>query len=115
MTDAPRKIQISLPSTGDEEWQAVREPLLTGWLTQGPKVAAFEKAFAALEKAGFAPTHQRAAQDARNRSVVYAAKGNEMDAARIAAALPGGATVEPLTWTAQFDVVVALGHSAQGR
>jgi perosamine synthetase len=41
-----RKISISLPSTGDDEWQAVREPLKTGWLTQGPKVAAFEKAFA---------------------------------------------------------------------
>ena len=39
-------IQISLPSTGEEEWQAVREPLMSGWLTQGPKVAAFEKAFA---------------------------------------------------------------------
>lgn len=42
-----RKIQISLPCTGDEEWNAVREPLMSGWLTQGPKVAAFEKAFAA--------------------------------------------------------------------
>lgn len=41
-----RQIQISLPSTGDEEWQATREPFTTGWLTQGPKVAAFEKAFA---------------------------------------------------------------------
>lgn len=41
-----RQIQISLPSTGDDEWQATREPLTTGWLTQGPKVAAFEKAFA---------------------------------------------------------------------
>ena len=41
-----RNIQISLPATGDAEWQAVREPLATGWLTQGPKVAAFEKAFA---------------------------------------------------------------------
>jgi len=42
-----RSIQISLPSTGEEEWQACREPLMSGWLTQGPKVAAFEKAFAA--------------------------------------------------------------------
>ena len=42
-----RSIQISLPSTGEEEWQAAREPLMSGWLTQGPKVAAFEKEFAA--------------------------------------------------------------------
>lgn len=41
-----RKIQISLPSTGDDEWQATREPLTTGWLTQGPKVAQFEREFA---------------------------------------------------------------------
>lgn len=42
-----RSVQISLPSTGEDEWQACREPLMSGWLTQGPKVAAFEKAFAA--------------------------------------------------------------------
>lgn len=41
-----RQIQISLPMTGEEEWQATREPLMSGWLTQGPKVAAFERAFA---------------------------------------------------------------------
>lgn len=41
-----RKIAISLPLTGEEEWQACREPLMSGWLTQGPKVAQFEKAFA---------------------------------------------------------------------
>jgi perosamine synthetase len=44
-TRAKRTIQISLPSTGDDEWQAAREPLATGWLTQGPKVAQFEKDF----------------------------------------------------------------------
>ena len=43
----PRVIQIAQPCTGEEEWQATREPLMSGWLTQGPKVAAFEKAFAA--------------------------------------------------------------------
>ncbi|WP_435641543.1 DegT/DnrJ/EryC1/StrS family aminotransferase [Micavibrio aeruginosavorus] len=46
MTQQKRNIAISLPLTGEEEWQAAREPLMTGWLTQGPKVAAFEKAFA---------------------------------------------------------------------
>jgi dTDP-4-amino-4,6-dideoxygalactose transaminase len=39
-------IQIARPDTGEEEWLALREPLETGWLTQGPKVAAFERAFA---------------------------------------------------------------------
>ena len=43
---AKRNIAISLPMTGEDEWHAVREPLMSGWLTQGPKVAAFEKAFA---------------------------------------------------------------------
>lgn len=43
-----RNIAIALPCTGDDEWQAVREPLASGWLTQGPKVSAFEKAFAAM-------------------------------------------------------------------
>ncbi len=46
MTLARRVIQIAQPSTGDEEWLAVREPLQSGWLTQGPRVAAFEKDFA---------------------------------------------------------------------
>lgn len=41
-----RNIPISLPVTGEEEWQALKEPLTTGWLTSGPKVRAFEKAFA---------------------------------------------------------------------
>jgi perosamine synthetase len=44
--DKQHVIQIAQPDTGEEEWQALREPILDGWLTQGPKVAAFEKAFA---------------------------------------------------------------------
>src|SRR4030042_4993408 len=41
-----RDIPISHPDTGEEEWKALREPLMTGWVTQGPKVEAFEKSFA---------------------------------------------------------------------
>lgn len=47
-------IPISLPSTGEEEWQAVREPLMSGWLTQGPQVEEFEKQFAARHEAEYA-------------------------------------------------------------
>ena len=41
-----RNIPISLPVTGEEEWQATREPLVNGWLTSGPKVREFEQLFA---------------------------------------------------------------------
>lgn len=41
-----RNIAISLPVTGEEEWEATREPLINGWLTSGPKVREFEQLFA---------------------------------------------------------------------
>ena len=41
-----RIIPISLPVTGEEEWQATREPLVNGWLTSGPKVREFQELFA---------------------------------------------------------------------
>lgn len=47
---AKKNIQISLPATGDDEWHAVKDSITTGWLTQGPKVAEFEKAFAEKHK-----------------------------------------------------------------
>jgi len=42
----PRRIPIAKPHTGEDEWLACRDPILSGWLTQGPKVAAFQDAFA---------------------------------------------------------------------
>ena len=45
-TATKRIIQISLPSMGQEEWEAMKEPLFSGWVTQGPKVKEFERIFA---------------------------------------------------------------------
>lgn len=41
-------IPISKPYFGEEEKKAVLEPLETGWVVQGPKVAEFEKLFASF-------------------------------------------------------------------
>ena len=41
-----RKIPIALPCLGKEEAQAAYDTILSGWLTQGPKVAEFETKFA---------------------------------------------------------------------
>jgi perosamine synthetase len=45
-----RNIPISLPFMGQEEWEATKEPIFSGWITQGPKVAEFEKIFAERHK-----------------------------------------------------------------
>jgi dTDP-4-amino-4,6-dideoxygalactose transaminase len=49
-----RNIPIAKPCMGEEEWQACRESIVSGWITQGPKVAAFEKAFAERHDASHA-------------------------------------------------------------
>jgi perosamine synthetase len=41
-------LPIARPTLGDAELEAVRRPLASGWLTQGPEVAAFEHEFAAF-------------------------------------------------------------------
>jgi dTDP-4-amino-4,6-dideoxygalactose transaminase len=41
-----RNIPISLPQTGEEEWLATKDPIMSGWLTAGPKVREFEEIFA---------------------------------------------------------------------
>ena len=51
MTPRPRRnIPIARPCVGEEEWRALREPIMSGWLTQGPKVEAFERRFAELHE-----------------------------------------------------------------
>ena len=93
----PRVIQIATPDTGEEEWHALLEPLRTGWLTQGPKVAAFEKAFAARHRVG----HARASTSCTTALHL------------ILAALdigPGDEVILPaFTWIATANVIVYCG------
>jgi dTDP-4-amino-4,6-dideoxygalactose transaminase len=94
---ASRNIQISLPSTGDEEWNAVREPLMSGWLTQGPRVAEFERAFADAHQAkhGLATT-----SCTTGLHLVLAAMGIG----------PGDEVIVPaFTWVATANVVLYCG------
>jgi dTDP-4-amino-4,6-dideoxygalactose transaminase len=41
-------IPIARPVLGEREAEAARRAILSGWVTQGPEVAAFERAFAAI-------------------------------------------------------------------
>jgi dTDP-4-amino-4,6-dideoxygalactose transaminase len=47
-------IPIGKPWLGEEEAEAARRPILSGWVTQGPEVAEFEKEFAAAVDAPYA-------------------------------------------------------------
>lgn len=44
-------IPVMRPMLGDEEAQAAAEAVRSGWVAQGPRVAAFEEAFAAMVRA----------------------------------------------------------------
>src|SRR5258706_16312187 len=46
MAEDSRFIPITVPLIGEREADAARRPILSGWVTQGPEVAAFEREFA---------------------------------------------------------------------
>jgi perosamine synthetase len=48
MTDIASKIPVARPALGDAEVAAAARAIRSGWVTQGPEVAAFEREFAAF-------------------------------------------------------------------
>lgn len=72
-----------------------------------------EPVAAAVEGAGFTVTSIGVAKAQRATTVIYAAPAFAAEAARLAKAIPGGATVDKLTWKPSADLVVALGASAK--
>lgn len=92
-----KRIAIASPVMGEEEWLALREPLETGWLTQGPKVAAFEKAFAERHRVGHA------------LAVTSATTGLHLALAALGVG-PGDEVIVPaFTWVATANCVLYCG------
>jgi len=48
------RVNVMRPWLGDEEIAAVAEVIASGWVAQGPRVAAFEAEFARVQQAGYA-------------------------------------------------------------
>lgn len=93
----PRNIPIALPMLGEEERVSVQKPLETGWLTQGPFVAEFERGFAARHKVphAFATT---SCTTATHLALVAAGVG------------PGDEVIVPaFTWVSTANVVIHCG------
>lgn len=54
MSEKMQNIPITKPCLGEEEAEAARRAIMSGWVTQGPEVTAFEQEFAAYVGANYA-------------------------------------------------------------
>ena len=72
------------------------------------------KVGAALEAAGIVSTSSKESNEKTPRAatVIYAAAGFEAEAQKVAAAVPGGATVAKLDWKTTFEIIVGIGATA---
>jgi len=75
--------------------------------------AASDKVADALEKVGYTVVSIGPARARRPATIVYTDPSHAALAAKVAAAVPGGATVDKLTWKPQADIVIAVGDSAK--
>ncbi len=91
------KIPISKPFFGVEEAKAIVEPLETGWVVQGPKVAEFEKRFAEFAKV--------------EHAIAMTSCTTALHAGLLARGIgPGDEVIVPaFTWVATANVVELVG------
>ncbi len=97
MVQPLRRVEIAAPSIGEEEWLALREPIESGWLTQGPKVAAFERAFAERHKVKHA------------MAVTSATTGLHLALASLGIGSGDEVIVPAFTWVATANAVLYCG------
>lgn len=92
-----RKINIAEPVVGQEEWEALKGPISTGWLTSGPKVREFENLFAELHQVKHAIAVTSATTALHLALVAIGVK-------------PGDEVIVPaFTWVATANVVLYCG------
>jgi perosamine synthetase len=112
-------IPVARPWLGEAEAEAARRPLMAGWVTQGPEVAAFESEFAEAVGARFAAAVSnctvalhlalRAAGVGRDDHVVTVSHSfiATANAVRYVGAVPVFVDVEPGTYNVDPDLVEA--------
>lgn len=90
-------IQIATPSMDEREFEALKEPLMSGWLTQGPLVKKFEQEFAEKHDVKYALA-TTSCTTALHLMLVAAGIG------------PGDEVIVPsFTWVATANAVIYVG------
>ena len=113
------RINVMQPFLGAEEIAAVSEVISSGWVAQGPRVAAFEKAFAEHQQADYAVAVSSCTTGLHLALVVAGVKAGDdvvlpsfsfiatANAAVYVGARPVFADVDPVTGTLSVDTVAA--------